>query len=206
MSDTPDLQPIPRLGLAVAVLAAVAGVLTWTLGQTSPAAISGTVLAQPRALPEFALTQHDGTPFGRSDLEDHWSILFFGFTQCPDICPTTLFDLRRTLAALDSDGATRPMVILVTLDPMRDTPEEMATYITYFDPEFVGLTGELVDVQTLANEIGVAYAYIAGDGDSYSVDHTASLFLIDPQGRLAALFNPPHDAAVLAGDLQEIMR
>jgi protein SCO1/2 len=211
METAPRRSSNLLIGLVIAVLATTAGVAAWLGGRAlQPAGVgsleSGTLLSQPRRIPSFSLTRHDGQAATREDLEGRWSILFFGFTHCPDVCPTTLFMLRDTMRALDEAGSDRPAVILVSLDPMRDTVEVMGPYVTYFDPSFAGFTGELTDVQELADGIGVAYAYVAGEGEDYSVDHTASLFLIDPQGQLAALFNPPHDPAALARDLTEVLR
>ncbi|MCH7929380.1 MAG: SCO family protein [Proteobacteria bacterium] len=203
METQRDRRPTLILTLGVTVLAIAAGVLGWIASQPARPDLAGTLLAQPRPLPAFSLVRHDGVPVTAAELRGHWSVLFFGFTHCPDVCPTTMLTLQQTMAAIEGP---RPMVILVSLDPMRDTPDQLAPYVTYFDSEFVGFTGELADVQILADGLGVAYAYVPGEGDDYSVDHTASLFLIDPKGRLAALFHPPHDATALARDLQEIMR
>jgi protein SCO1 len=190
--------------LGITLLAIALGVLSWMANRPPVRPdIAGTLLSQPRPVPAFTLVRHDGVAVTEADLSGRWSILFFGFTHCPDVCPTTLLVLRETMAAM---SGPRPEVILVSLDPMRDTPEQLAPYVTYFDPDFVGFTGELVDVQALADGLGVAYAYVAGEDGDYTVDHTASLFLIDPDRRLTALFHPPYTAARMARDLQEIMR
>jgi len=203
MDSQPDRRPSQLLAAGVMALALGAGVLAWVLDRPPRPDLSGVLLDTQRALPSFSLARHDGGRMTRADLEGHWSLLFFGFTHCPDVCPTTLFTLREAMAQMEGE---RPQVILVSLDPMRDTPEILAAYVPYFHPTFIGLTGELPEVQELADGLGVAYAYVAGEDGDYSVDHTASLFLVDPQGRLAGLFHPPHDAERIARDMTEVMR
>lgn len=192
----------------VGAFALAIGVLTWVAGQGAPAEIQGTVLERPRPVPDFQLLDQDGVAVDGSMLRGRWSVLFFGFTHCPDVCPTTLYSLKRAVAELDQP----PQVIFVSVDPMRDTVERIAPYVRYFDPAFIGLTGELADVQALTDGLGVAVAYVplatgeGGGAEGYTVDHTASLFVIDPQGRLAALLHAPHHPAALARDLEALSR
>lgn len=158
----------------------------------------GTALNEPQPLPPAALTSHQGDPVDPSRPAGQWSLLFFGFTHCPDVCPTTLTllgDVRKRM------GAQAPQVVLVSVDPQRDTPEAMAQYLQGFDPAIVGLTGSPQAIEAFAAALGVAHRKIPM-GDTYMVDHTAAVFAIDPQGRRAAVFTPPLDAGQIAGDLQ----
>ena len=184
--------------LAMLVLA-VAGAIVLTPDPLPPLR-AGTDLSPPRGLPAFDLVDHRGAPFDRQSLVGHWSLVFPGFTQCPDICPTTLATLNRLMAQLDG-GAKGMRVVLLTVDPERDTPEALARYLAYFNPEFIGLTGDPAEVARLHAALGITAIRIPGAGGDYSVDHAAPLLLIDPEGRLAGYFLPPFEVSALAVDL-----
>jgi len=204
------MPAVLRIALAVlvAVLAALAGM--W-LAREQPAERleleHGTVFPAPRPLPDFALTDHTGAPFGPQRLQGGWHILFFGFTHCPDVCPSTLAALtaaRRELA--DLPASERPNVVLVSVDPQRDTVARLAEYVAFFDPEFVGVTGDPAALEALTKQLGVAV--VAGEPDAsghYTIDHTATLFLVDPQGRVAAIFGMPHTPDGIAQDYRRIL-
>ncbi len=166
-----------------------------------------TLYPEPRALPAFALVDQDGAAFGPERLQDRWTFVFFGFVNCPDICPTTLAMLagvRRTLA--DLPEADRPGVVLVSVDPGRDTPPVLAQYVAHFDPSFVGVTGSPDALDALARALGVAVIIGPADADgNYAVDHSAAVFLVDREGRVAALFNTPHEPAAIARDYRRIV-
>ena len=162
---------------------------------------------EPRALPDFALVDQAGQAFGPARLRGRWTLLFFGFVNCPDICPTTLATLaaaRRQLA--DLPAAEVPAVTLVSVDPGRDTPELLARYVAHFDPSFTGVTGSPQAIEVLTKALGVAVVIgpPAPDG-SYAVDHSAAVFLVDPDGRVAALFGTPHEAGEIARDYRRIV-
>jgi len=134
--------------------------------------------------------------------------MFFGFTHCPDVCPTTLFTLARSIDLLrDLPAADIPQVILVSVDPGRDTPETLASYVPYFHPDFLGITGDMAAILALTQAMGVAFAYtpIEGPDGGYAVDHTASIFLVNPAGQLTAIFGTPHSAEDIAHDYRLIM-
>jgi protein SCO1/2 len=219
-SNRSDLRFI-LLAIAVALLSATAGVSLWRLQQAQPAAAfaSLVVLPEPRVLADFSLLDQDGTPFSLERLRGRWSLLFFGFTRCPDICPSTLYDLQQVSRSVDvdngaSDGAgdlggtaTPWQVIFVSVDPERDSPAQLKEYVSWFDPRFLGVTGAPEQLAPLALQIGVAFRveeHAAGSQD-YSVDHSASVFLTDPQGRLHGVFPAPHDAAAMARDLAAVI-
>jgi len=154
--------------------------------------VQGLLWPDPKQLQPFATIDQSGQVFGLDRLQGKWSFMFFGYTHCPDVCPLTLAmfnDLYRQIHK--SDGDTQ--MIFITLDPERDTSERMGQYVTYFNPDFIGLGGNLQQIMSLSSQLGVAFLY--GDksatGD-YIVDHSASVFLIDPQGRVVAVFTAPH--------------
>jgi protein SCO1/2 len=203
---------MPRL-LVIAV--AAAGILAgaavarhfWRAESVPPELEQAVAFAQTRAIPEFSLSDQAGQPFVPSRLQGRWTFLFFGFANCPDICPTTLATLaavRRSLA--DLPAGERPAVTLVSVDPGRDTPQVLARYVAHFDPEFEGVTGPAESIAALTDALGVAVLIgPAGADGSYAVDHTAAVFLVDPEGRYAALFGAPHDAATIARDFRRIV-
>jgi protein SCO1/2 len=166
-----------------------------------------TLYQAPRPLPQFALVDQLGAAFDPARLRGRWTFLFFGFVNCPDICPTTLATLaavRRSLA--DLPAGERPGVALVSVDPARDTPYVLARYVAHFDPAFTGVTGAPDRLEALARDLGVAVFVSAADADGdYAVDHSAAIFLVDPRARVVALFNPPHDAATIARDYRRIL-
>jgi protein SCO1/2 len=188
----------------IAALAAVLGVVVAvTLSQPRGAVDlqSGTALPQPRALPAFTLTDQDGQPFTAASLAGRWTLLFPGFTYCPDVCPTTLALLKQVKAGL---GPDRPLgVVFLSVDPERDTPERLKGYIAQFDPAFTGVTVGEPQLADIARALGIAYAKVPGaTPESYQMDHSASMILLDPQGQIVAYLTPPFDAAKLVADLK----
>jgi protein SCO1/2 len=161
--------------------------------------LPGTVLNPPRPLEDFTLTDHTGAPFSLSDLRGRPALVFFGFTNCPDICPTTLGEFKRVKSLLGRD-ADEVTFVFVSVDPQRDTPERLAEYVGAFDPAFIGLTGDDAALRPIAQEFGVYYQAVPLEGSetAYTVDHTASSFALDREGRLAIVFSygTPPDAIV----------
>jgi protein SCO1/2 len=200
-----------RAHVAIVVLAgALAGVLVAHLLRNQaappPSLERATMYAERRALPAFELIDQDGAPFGPARMRGRWTFLFFGFVNCPDVCPTTLAMLAdvRTRIATASAGEV-PHVVLVSVDPARDTPPVLAQYVAHFDPSFTGVTGDPGAIDTLTRALGVAVAVGAPAADgSYAVDHTAAIFLVDPAGQVAALFNTPHEARAIVRDYLKI--
>ncbi|MCH9027533.1 MAG: SCO family protein [Proteobacteria bacterium] len=189
--------------LAVAALAGGVVVARFLIPaeQAALEPINATWLRAPRPLPEFELLSHSGQAFSKENLAGNWSILFFGFANCPDVCPTTLATLNRVVGGIADQGKRPPRVIFVSVDPMRDSVDKLAAYVPYFNPDFIGLTGEFARIQNLTRELGVAVNYSpikqtgAGQEDqlqNYTVDHSTTLFLIDPDGRLSGIFSAPH--------------
>ena len=195
------------LSASLALLGLAAGVIAWRVISASRAPSNGSmiVLPEPRAISQFDLLDQHGLPFTLDDLKGHWSLLFFGFTSCPDVCPSTLYQLQKARQLLKSEHADAvfPQVYLVTVDPERDSPQKLAAYLAYFDSAFVGLTGTPEQLQVLASQLGIAFFVEPHSPDilQYNVDHSASLLLLDPLGRLYAVLPTPHEAARLADDI-----
>jgi protein SCO1/2 len=167
---------------------------------------SGTMLPDPRAVPEFQLIDSSSQAYGHSQLMGHWSLLFFGYTSCPDVCPTTLTTLAQVHQQLiDLADSKRLQMVFVSVDPKRDTPAQVGQYVKFFNANFVGLTGTPQNIEQFTNAMGVPVAIHDSGNGAYTVDHAATLFLLDPQARLAAVFSPPHDTATLATDLRAVV-
>jgi protein SCO1/2 len=194
--------------VAAGILAGVGAAVLATRERGAPPALEhATLFAEPRPLPDFALVDPSGQAFGPDRLRGHWSFLYFGFVNCPDICPTTLATLAAAKAALaDLPAALRPSVTFVSVDPARDTPEIVGRYVAHFDPAFTGATGSRESIDALAAALGVAVIIgpPAPDG-SYSVDHSAAVFLVDPEARVAALFGTPQESGAIARDFRRIV-
>ncbi len=199
------------LVLAIVVAGIIAGVAAAQYLRRADAAPpeleQAVFFSATRALPDFALMDQAGQPFGPERLRGHWTFLFFGFVNCPDVCPTTLATLAATRKALaDLPAGLQPAVTLVSVDPGRDTPEVLARYVSHFDPSFTGVTGSPGAIEELTRGLGVAVVVSPADAEgNYSVDHTAAIFLVDPEGRQAALFSGPHDAGTIARDFRRIV-
>ena len=162
-------------------------------GTPSPV-IEGLLWPSPRTLAPFTVTDHLGRPFGLEQLSGKWSFLFFGYTHCPDACPITLTVLKDFYGKLVSENAVGDVqIIFVTVDPARDTQEQMANYVRYFNDKFIGLTGTDEQIAALAQQVGVLF-YKADNNEDYAMDHSASVFLISPARKWVGLFSAPHNA------------
>ena len=206
-----ELMPSPSTRKAALVFIAFAGLIgglvtAALISSPKTASIhSGTLLKAPRPLPEFQLTDQDGQPFTRESLTGHWTLVFPGFTYCPDVCPTTLGLLKQVEAKLGKK-AERLQIVLFSVDPERDTPETLKRYVQFFSPRFVGVTTAEPQLKQMAQTLGVAYIKVAGDTpESYTMDHSAALILIDPEARIAGYFTPPHQLDALVDDLNQVI-
>jgi protein SCO1/2 len=152
------------------------------------------------------LTGHDGRPRTLADFRGKAVVLFFGYTHCPDVCPTTLADVAGALKALGPDAA-RVQVLFVTLDPERDTREILAGYVTAFDPSFIGLSGDAAATQRVAKEFKIFYEKRPGRApDAYTMDHSAQTYVLDGEGRLRLLLRQERIAQDLAEDLRTLLK
>ena len=169
-------------------------------------------------LPTFSLRDGDNAIFDNQRLIGKWSLLFFGYTHCPDVCPTELFGLNRLLEIMQEKSLTMPQVLFISLDSHRDTPAVMKKYTEYFNPDFIGVSGEQTAIDELARHFKVSHESVYYQGeqlirlkkgdkkpDDYIVNHSAWLYLINPQGKLHALLPSPHDNDLMLHELQLLM-
>ena len=198
----------PRNIIVAIALAATlaAGVFVALRMQTPAAPEFALVLPAPNKVPGFNLVDQRGAPVNQSVFEGQWDLVFFGFTHCPDICPTTLQVLSAARAALAEKGQLPlPRIVLVSVDPERDTPEILGQYVDYFGEGNLGITGTLEEVTKLTTGLGIYFERQPSDGDDYAVDHSAAVLVIDPAGGFHALFSGPHIVENYVHDLPIIM-
>lgn len=165
------------------------------------------LIGQEKPLIPFALTDENGQPFTNENLKGHWTFMFFGYTQCPDICPVTLQVMGETLKLLQPEvDAGEVEGLFVSVDPERDTPEKLKTYTEYFHPRIVGATGEHSVLRPLTQSLGIIYARVENKEhpERYLVDHSAAILLVNPKGELAAVLSPPHKANIMAEDFRTL--
>ena len=151
------------------------------------------LLDQPRPIANFHLFNHKGQSVTQKTLTDKWSIVFFGYTTCPDVCPTTLALMNQVYQQLTEEQRAQLQVVLVSVDPERDTVEKLSQYIPYFNADFLGLTGDLQQITNLATTVSTVFAKTQFEGDSYLVDHSGNLVLLNPVGQYVGFFRSPHD-------------
>lgn len=149
----------------------------------------------PRSFGELNLVDHRGQPFTRANFEGRWSLVFFGFTHCPDICPTTMAFLDQFVAALAGTEAEDTQVVMVSVDPARDTVEQLASYVPFFNEAFVGVTGEFLDIHRFATALNTPFRKVMLENDDYQVDHSANVILVNPRGDYHGFFKTPLDQA-----------
>jgi len=196
----------------VAIVALVMGltvnkVLT-SKGQGDPTVLldAGIILLpQSRSLPELSLTNQDGEAVAVDQLKDQWSLLFFGYTFCPDICPATLAQLRQLQGQLPPETLAKLRIVLVSVDPHRDTPEQLKKYLDYFDAGFIGLTGEQATLQKLANAVSIPYIPADTSKENYTVDHSGNLVIIGPDGKQRGFIRAPINNTKLAAQLPGLL-
>ena len=169
--------------------------------------IQGTVLTPPKTITDFNLIDHRSEPFRLAALQGKWSFVFFGYTHCPDICPTTLATLAQMDKLLAEDAAVheQTQVVFISVDPGRDTAAQLARYVPYFNQRFVGVTGTQEEIDRLTRELGILHLRIErGEGKPYLVDHSTAILLFQPDGTLRALLTAPHEAQRLSSDFRAI--
>ncbi len=147
---------------------------------------------QPRALPDFTLVDHDNQPYVKADLEGKWTLMFVGYTHCPDICPTTLSELAQVYPELQQIPGTHPLqIVLMSVDPKRDTPERLNEYINFFHPDFVAVSGEHSHLFPTVRAMGMMYSMSEStDNPDYLVDHSSSVVVINPKAQVIGRFKP----------------
>jgi protein SCO1 len=197
--------------LLVLLLAGGAWYVSGTSGTSTAPLRSATLLPDGRPVPEFSLTDHDGRPFTRERLRGHTSLVFFGFTHCPDLCPATLQQLTAARRRLADTGpqtgnapAPLPQIILISVDPERDTPQILDRYVSSFGEGVTGVRGEPSDIRSLADALGLFFEK-SGSGRDYAVSHSTAVLVIDPEAELQAIFSTPHAVDAFVHDLPLLM-
>ena len=198
----------------VAFMALVLGLVVNRI--LSPAALSHEQLAEnglfvyelPRPVTPFALTDHEGAPFTQERLQGQWSLLFFGYTFCPDICPITLATIRQFEQLLqdeDPEAAAQLQVAMISVDPQRDTADKLDAYMGYFNEEYIGATGEYIDVFSLGRQLNVAFGYTPTENGDYLVNHSGEIILINPNGQFHGFFKVPHDPEKMLRNFRSVL-
>jgi protein SCO1 len=205
-----------RVTLTVIVLLAIASLITGLFvsqhmtGKTKIdiSQFHGTLLQKPREIEQFSLTGIDNMPFNNQSLQGQWTMVFFGFSNCGYLCPTTLAQLAKMYRILEDKGVKpMPRVVFISIDPKRDTLTKLKNYTLGFNPHFYAARGKDEDVSKMAREMGIAYekktsSSTSTDPANYDVQHSGAVMLFNPQGELSAFFTTPHQAELLAADYQ----
>jgi protein SCO1/2 len=214
-SKEPAMSNRTTLYILLPALAAILGLVAawrWFGFGFSPSrpALQAVHLFNPsRELPAFSLRQSDGTQLVPGELKGHWTLVFLGFTHCPDVCPTTLAQLagaQKQWAALPE--ATRPRVLFVSVDPERDTPDAIGEYAHAFHRDTLAATADVPALEAFAKSLSMVFAKVpapaGAPADQYSMDHSASLAVLDPQGRLSGFITPPFEPREIATDMTRL--
>lgn len=157
---------------------------------------------QPRLVKDFDLLNHKGEKISKASLTGKWTLVFFGFTYCPDICPATMALLNQMLKTLDEEVKKELQVVLVSVDPARDKPELLNQYVNYFNADFTGITGDFLQILSLSGNLNAAFKKVVTD-DGYTVDHSANIFLLNPKADYVGFFKPPFQPAELAVKVEQ---
>ncbi len=164
------------------------------------------VYDEPRGINDFSLLDQNSNAVDSVLLQDQWTLIFFGYTYCPDICPLTMATLNQFSGLLEAEGeyAEDTQVIMVSVDPRRDTVEKLRDYVGYFNDDYLGLTGEYIDIFNFASQLNIAFAYTPGEGEDYLVSHSGEIALINPNGDFHGFFKVPHDPELMAANFSAV--
>ncbi|MFZ1770712.1 MAG: SCO family protein [Caldilinea sp.] len=195
------------VALAAVIVVGAVAFLLWQRFGPRPGPKYGVAINANAPVQDFRLNSTLGHPLALSDFADRYTVLYFGYTTCPDICPTTLADLGKAEKLL-GDTAKRMQVFFVTVDPERDTSERLHDYLAYFSPTFIGLSGGLEETEAVASQFGVVYEkrYASGSATDYLMDHSAAVIVLDPERRPQVMFPFGVTAEQIASDLQALLR
>ena len=196
------------IGIVLGILLAAGVWVSLSTFSPPPAQLTtATVLPVRTPISEFSLVDHDGTAINQDVFKGQWDLVFFGFTNCPDICPITLQILSVAKQQLEQQGQVPlPRIVLVSVDPDRDTPEKMASYLSNFGDGNLGVTGDIDEIRQLTDGLGIFFEKRAGETEFYNVDHSAVVIVIDPDGQFHALFGSPHKIENFVNDLPLIFK
>jgi len=200
----------PLLLVVIALLGITAGL--W-LGQKTASArplpqnLDAAFLAKGKPLKPFKLIDHNLKTFDLARLKGKWSFMFFGYTNCPDVCPLTMKVMQDVWKKLPAAVLKKSQMVFVSVDPDRDKPENLKSYVHYFNPDFIGVTGKAEQIDILTHQLGILYGFEDPEPGSkdYTVNHSAQIILIDPDAHMRAVFSPPHDARKIATTFQKIL-
>jgi protein SCO1/2 len=190
------------------VAAAVAAGLGLWLGQRfftapeQPKLENAVLYPAPRAIADFHLTRANGQPLTLADWRGRWTVVFFGYTSCPDVCPTTLATFKQVWKDLAARGVSDKVRFdFISVDPQRDTPDVLHKYVSYFDPDFIAATGPDSELTPLTRALGLIYSRSTDANGAVAVEHSGSAVIVDPQAREVGIFRPPFVAGAIADDL-----
>lgn len=191
---------------ALALSAGIAGFYLHQNSQTAKFIQQGIfIIEKPRPLKPFTLSDQNGNPFTIESFKGQWSLVFFGFTHCPDICPTTLATLKQIWKKLPPDLKRQVKITLVSVDPARDTVDKMKQYVGFFGKDIIGVTGDFMQLTTLTTSLSVPFKKIILEDGNYTVDHSAYIYLVGPEGNFRAFIKPPFNAKLLGIILPELL-
>ena len=174
-----------------------------------PNTLAGSVLSPPQDIAKFSLVDTKGRPFTNNSLWGHWTFMFFGFTSCTSICPPEMANLANLYdILLKQEQNPMPQVVFISVDPENDTLDKLSKYVTSFNPHFQAATGDKSEIDKLTSSVGVLYTKTLKDKETgeMTIDHSGVILLIDPAGKLAAVFSMPHDPPAIAKDFQTIVQ
>ena len=209
-----------KLTMAALTVAAVLGIslagsgywALWRSGKTNPAATMPSALVafpERRPLAEFILVDDEKGVFDLKSLESRWSFIFFGFMYCPDICPTTLYDLSHVKREIVAQGISESDIqfVFISVDPARDKAAQIQRYVQYFDPAFLGATGSMGQLTNLTRQLGAPFRAEPETAENvYEVTHSSAVYLVDPLGQYAGIISPPFVASEVAVQFSELYR
>lgn len=193
-------------GVVLAIVVVVAAVLLLNRSQEPSYAYNGGVFSPPAAAAPLNLTDTNGDPFTLDEVKGDVALVYFGYTTCPDVCPTTLTDLQAVKDDLGAD-ADRVKIVMVTIDPERDTQDKLGEYLAFFDPEFIGLRGDAVQTEQFKQDYGITVERVEypESATKYLLNHSALVYLIDPEGQLLLTFPYGMDPALIAQDVEHVL-
>lgn len=197
--------------VCVAVLALLFGLwVQHNLNDATPPAApklaTATVFPQPRDLEPFQLTDDHNQSFTQDALKGHWNLVFFGFTNCPDLCPTALATLNNAYKLLATQQTPLPQIIFISVDPEQDNSARILQYLNSFNPQFIGATGSEEQLNKLTQQLSVIFGKVMpAHGEHYTIDHSGTIVIINPEGKFYGVFTLPHDAQKIAQDMQSII-
>jgi protein SCO1/2 len=192
----------------VAVLVIGVGIwIGWAspfFGSSKAPEAAGIVFDDPRQIDAVQLIDHNGKEFNVERLQNRWSLIYFGFSNCPDLCPMALTQFTKLDEELGTEFASPIQYIFVSVDPDRDTPDQLGAYVEYFLPGLIGVTGNNVELSNFANQLAVGFKVHSEEGDNYPVDHSNAILLVNPAAEFQAVFTAPHKADRMAADFRAI--